>query len=1191
MARTRIKGSNIEDHSIKNEDIALSGGLDASKIISGTTLPALDASQLLNTLNSISDNSIPFQKLSDNSIPLSKLSTTNAGTTGQVLIRDGNGEIELVDAHTVIADDSIPLTKLFTANSGTAGQLLKKNASGELEFVDEAEQVNVSSTTVGGTDISGTINNLQINDDVINIAKLDVSDGLNGQALMTDGSGNLSFGNVATNSDPTLGGALSGTASNAQLNNDSVGSWAIQNGSISNSKITDLDAAKLTGTIPHNVQSGGELGYANYSLWQDNIKHQLNLNHSADDIGKIVVKVYEEYNDPANENIVSNQWDVDTGTTGFEGLDYENSYNDSSGVPQALSVTPAATTGTEIMFTFSGTQGQINLVNTNYRNLVNYTISNTNGNGKGVIKSWDSGDSVSVDITEDWDNTSATSFRLDAGLKQNDNFVLSSRITDQLVGHPSLQAQLNPNSFNNNSNETQLVNIDDTRALMVYHGEKGGTPTYGVAIVELEMGGGGSSYESWMHIVGGEAGQTTNDMPYVENFFSHANLSANHTFAEIHVTKINDTQLACVANVSGGKVYTCIVTVPATASVTQSIQVQDAFECPYYSQARYPTVSMLGPNNIMVIANENNSNCGGYIPMYQMGYIGTTGIITWGNYGYIGAGPNQSDYSMPNGMGYPQHPIHHLFGAEDPNQAYLKSLYIYYMEGEGNAQPRAVVNNITRQGGDEATDICGYAEYVTPYGAGASWLNAFRNSDGLSTTASGGDNRVAGKYKHCLVPHLRTDPSNNNIAAGSRATYFWIDSQKGLESCVVSINAPNGGNLNSSSNRPVFFGRFTTVNNSQTGEARTNIQWGGPATNVVDVSEGVPSSVTATQISSGGISGSDEISGLYMYRPGNMAFYRTGKFTSSTVYDTEVDQYTDVAFESASLTKTTTGAVDRLISTTCGLKHFQASVPQTVLDDTYVIQAHNHGDNNMYGRVIKMADIQYVTNEWVTILSRSGIEISTDNWKQINSITATENLSVHGQTSYMFSTNLAFGNGHPHSQTDTGTFFIFNGGGGIRNVISNQSSITGGAQGEWYYNSSSSTNETWERASYTISDGPWWGNSNYENPQFAARLALTHQPANHMSANTMNNFANSVWQTIQLKANFPYRLYTLMAMKTTNPANSPTIDKLVINYDLDGAVHRDKTQEYTIDIVDLNTIEVTSPSSGGPRNARIYVTS
>ena len=102
---------------------------------------------------------------------------------------------------------------------------------------------------------------------------------------------------------------------------------------------------------------------------------------------------------------------------------------------------------------------------------------------------------------------------------------------------------------------------------------------------------------------------------------------------------------------------------------------------------------------------------------------------------------------------------------------------------------------------------------------------------------------------------------------------------------------------------------------------------------------------------------------------------------------------------------------------------------------------------------------------------------------------------------------------------------------------------------------------------------------------------MTHQSANHMSANTMNNFASSVWQTIQLKAHSPYRLTTIMAMKTTNTFNSPAIDKLVINYDLDGAVHRDKTQEYTIDIVDLNTIEVTSPSSGGPRNARIYVTS
>jgi len=55
----------------------------------------------------------------------------------------------------------------------------------------------------------------------IGINELDVVDGTNGQFLRTDGAGNLSFATVSVN--PTFGGDLSGTASNAQIVANSVG--------------------------------------------------------------------------------------------------------------------------------------------------------------------------------------------------------------------------------------------------------------------------------------------------------------------------------------------------------------------------------------------------------------------------------------------------------------------------------------------------------------------------------------------------------------------------------------------------------------------------------------------------------------------------------------------------------------------------------------------------------------------------------------------------------------------------------------------------------------------------------------------------------------------------------------------------------------------------------------------------------
>ena len=137
---------------------------------------------------------------------------------------------------------------------GSANDVLTTNGMGGLSF----GPINISSQLTHGGDLSGTVSNAQIVPKAVGINELDVSsDGSNGQALITNGSGQLSFGNfsVAQNSigvielnlsdgtsgqvlttdgnanlsfqtpvtNPVVGGDLSGLASNAQIVNNAVG--------------------------------------------------------------------------------------------------------------------------------------------------------------------------------------------------------------------------------------------------------------------------------------------------------------------------------------------------------------------------------------------------------------------------------------------------------------------------------------------------------------------------------------------------------------------------------------------------------------------------------------------------------------------------------------------------------------------------------------------------------------------------------------------------------------------------------------------------------------------------------------------------------------------------------------------------------------------------------------------------------
>jgi hypothetical protein len=87
-----------------------------------------------------------------------------------------------------VPSGSIGRSQLSTANSGTTGQVLSINSSGNLQYITLPNQ----DPTMGG-DLTGTASNAQIGAKKVGITELNVTDGAAGQVLATDGLGHLSF--------------------------------------------------------------------------------------------------------------------------------------------------------------------------------------------------------------------------------------------------------------------------------------------------------------------------------------------------------------------------------------------------------------------------------------------------------------------------------------------------------------------------------------------------------------------------------------------------------------------------------------------------------------------------------------------------------------------------------------------------------------------------------------------------------------------------------------------------------------------------------------------------------------------------------------------------------------------------------------------------------------------------------------
>tara|TARA_Y100000590_G_scaffold47747_3_gene50599 strand:- start:7168 stop:8289 length:1122 start_codon:yes stop_codon:yes gene_type:complete len=181
-----------------------------------------------------------------------KLVQIRRGTTSNHSIFVGEtGEITVdTDKDTVVVHDKAtagghPLAKedMTNVNNAVGIAQLKVDqvtppSTGQVLSVDNMNgltfsTIDVSAEAVGG-DLSGTVANAQINANTIGITELNLNDGNDGQFLKTNGAGVISFGTVPVpdiSAEP-VGGDVTGTVGNIQIPNNSITSAMIAPGVI-----------------------------------------------------------------------------------------------------------------------------------------------------------------------------------------------------------------------------------------------------------------------------------------------------------------------------------------------------------------------------------------------------------------------------------------------------------------------------------------------------------------------------------------------------------------------------------------------------------------------------------------------------------------------------------------------------------------------------------------------------------------------------------------------------------------------------------------------------------------------------------------------------------------------------------------------------------------------------------------------
>ena len=144
-------------------------------------------------------------------------------------------------------------TAQHSAFTGDVGEIT-------VDLTDKTLRVHDGSTVTGVPLAKADMTNVA---NTVGITQLALSDGTNGQVLMTNGSGTLSFTSQPVIPSLAMGGDLSGTVSNAQLNANVVTGTELANTSVTTAHIVDANITTgLTALILKVFGTGPIEGFA-----------------------------------------------------------------------------------------------------------------------------------------------------------------------------------------------------------------------------------------------------------------------------------------------------------------------------------------------------------------------------------------------------------------------------------------------------------------------------------------------------------------------------------------------------------------------------------------------------------------------------------------------------------------------------------------------------------------------------------------------------------------------------------------------------------------------------------------------------------------------------------------------------------------------------------------------------------------
>tara|TARA_B100000315_G_C14494373_1_gene549193 strand:+ start:396 stop:1253 length:858 start_codon:yes stop_codon:yes gene_type:complete len=146
------------------------------------------------------------------------------------------------------ADNSITGEKIAGFTTATDGYVMAKS-SGSItwqqmdsdptmggDLTGTASNAQIAANAVGTTELAtNAVTTNEIATNAVGVTELNVTAGTTGQALTIDGGGALGFTTIVT--DPTMGGDMTGTASNAQIAADAVTANEIAAGAVGSTEI------------------------------------------------------------------------------------------------------------------------------------------------------------------------------------------------------------------------------------------------------------------------------------------------------------------------------------------------------------------------------------------------------------------------------------------------------------------------------------------------------------------------------------------------------------------------------------------------------------------------------------------------------------------------------------------------------------------------------------------------------------------------------------------------------------------------------------------------------------------------------------------------------------------------------------------------------------------------------------------